>query len=199
MEYFTYTDVSMTNRIEYLMAMGVKVYYHQGHSWAIPESGNVVRVGIDDFAQKLVGKIDAIKCPQVGSEVKQGEKAWTLLVDSKAIDMLSPVDGKIVDINETLLSSPESISKDPYGQSWLMKVHTPELLANLKNLLYGGTARKWMEEVSENFLSRANYNLGPVSQDGGALADGIARNVDRERWDEIAREFFLIPLVPSSL
>src|SRR5665647_54115 len=103
-EYFTYADVSMTNKIEYLMAMGVKVYYHQGHSWAIPESGNVVRVGIDDFAQKLVGKIDAIKCPQVGSEVTQGEKAWTLLVNSKSIDMLSPVDGKIVDINESLLS-----------------------------------------------------------------------------------------------
>jgi len=159
-EYFTYADVSVTNRIEYLMAMGVKVYYHRGHSWAIPESGNVVRVGIDDFAQKLVGKIDAIKCPQVGSEVTQGEKAWTLLVNSKSIDMLSPVDGKIVDINESLLSSPESIRKDPYGQSWLMKVQAPKLSANLKNLLSGGAARKWMEEVSENLLSRTDYNLG---------------------------------------
>jgi glycine cleavage system H protein len=192
MEYFTYADVSVTNRVEYLMAMGVKVYYHQGHSWAIPESGNVVRIGIDDFAQKLVGKIDAIKCPQVGSEVTQGEKAWTLLVNSKSIDMLSPVDGIIVDINESLLSSPESISNDPYGQSWLMKIQAPKLSANLTNLLSGGTARKWMEEVSENLLSRANYNLGPVSQDGGALVNGIARNLDRERWDEIVREFFLI-------
>ena len=192
-EYFTYADVSVTNRIEYLMAMSVKVYYHQGHSWAIPESSNVVRVGIDDFAQKLVGKIDAIKCPQVGSEVTQGEKAWTLLVNSKSIDMLSPVDGKIVDINESLLNSPESIRKDPYGQSWLMKVQAPKLSANLKNLLSGGTARKWMEEVSENLLSRTDYNLGPVSQDGGALVDGIAKNLDRERWDEIVREFFLVP------
>lgn len=192
MEYFTYADVSAINRIEYLMAMGVKVYYHQGHGWAIPESGNMVRVGIDDFAQKLVGKIDAIRCPQAGSEVTQGEKGWTLLVDSKSIDMLSPVDGKIVDINEGLLSSPESIRKDPYGESWLMKVQAPKLSANLKNLLSGGTARKWMEEVSENLLSRVAYNLGPVSQDGGALVDGIARNLDRERWDEIVREFFLI-------
>jgi len=169
-----------------------KVYYHQGHSWAIPESDNVVKVGIDDFAQKLVGKIDAIKLPQVGSEVTQGEKAWSLLAGSKTIDMLSPVDGKVLDINESLLRSPEGISKDPYGQSWLMKVQAPKISANLKNLLSGGLARKWMEGVRENLLARMNYNLGAVSQDGGVPVDGIARNLDREKWDAIVKEYFLI-------
>jgi glycine cleavage system H protein len=169
-----------------------KVYYHQGHSWAMPESGNVVKVGIDDFAQKLVGKIDAIKLPQIGSHVTQGEKAWSLLVGSKSIDMLSPVDGKILDINENLLNAPESIGKDPYGQSWLMKVESPNISANLKNLLSGRLAGKWMEEVRENLLARMHYNLGTVYQDGGVLVDGIARSLDRERWDEIVKEFFLL-------
>jgi hypothetical protein len=49
-----------------------------------------------------------------------------------------------------------------------------------------------MEGVKENLFSRMNYNLGAVSQDGGVPVDGIARNLDRERWDEIAREFLLI-------
>jgi glycine cleavage system H protein len=169
-----------------------KLYYHQGHGWAMPESGNVVRVGMDDFAQKLVGKIDAIQFPQVGSRVTQGEKGWSLLAGSKSIDMLSPVDGEIIEINESLLSSPESIGNDPYGQSWLMKVQAPKISANLKNLLSGGLARKWMEGVRESLLARMNYNLGAVSQDGGVLVDGIARNLDRARWDEIAREYFLI-------
>jgi glycine cleavage system H lipoate-binding protein len=169
-----------------------KVYYHQGHSWAMPESGNVVRVGIDDFAQKLVGKIDSITLPKVGSQVTQGEKAWSLLVGSKSIDMLSPVDGKIVDINEGLLNSPEGINRDPYGQSWLMKVQSPKISANLKNLLSGKLAKRWMEGVRENLLSRMNYNLGTVYQDGGVPVDGIARNLDRKEWDEIVKEFFLI-------
>ena len=168
------------------------MYFHQGHSWAAPEGGEVVRVGMDDFAQKLLGKIDAIKFPQVGSQVTQGEKGWSLLVGSKSIDMLSPVDGKILDINENLLSSPESIGKDPYGQSWLMKVQTPKISSNLKNLLSGELARKWMEGVRENLLARMNYNLGAVYQDGGVPVDGIARNLDPERWDEIVKEFFLI-------
>jgi len=169
-----------------------KLYYHQGHGWALPESGHVVRVGMDDFAQKLVGKIDAIQFPKVGSRVTQGEKGWSLQAGSKSIDMLSPVDGEVIEINENLLKSPESIGKDPYGQSWLMKVQAPKISANLKNLLSGGLARKWMEGVRESLLARMNYNLGAVSQDGGVLVDGIARNLDRERWDEIAKEYLLI-------
>jgi glycine cleavage system H protein len=168
-----------------------KIYYHQGHSWAIPDSGNVVRVGIDDFAQKLVGKIDAIHLPRIGSEVTQGEKGWSLQAGSKSIDMLSPVDGKIVDINKDLLSSPEMIGSDPYGQSWVMKVEAPKISSNLKNLLSGSLAGKWMDGVRDSLLTRMNYNLGAVSQDGGVLVDGIARNIDPERWDEIVREFLL--------
>jgi hypothetical protein len=92
-----------------------------------------------------------------------------------------------------LLSSPEGIRKDPYGQSWVMKIQAPKLSSNLKNLLSGGAARKWMEGVSETLLSRADYRLGPLSQDGGVLVDGIAENLDRERWDELVREFLLVP------
>ena len=168
-----------------------KLYYHQGHSWAMPESNNVVRVGMDDFAQKLVGKIDAVQLPQVGSRVTQGEKGWSLLAGTKSIDMLSPVDGKIIVINERLLNSPESIGQDPYGESWLFQVRAPKVSVNLKNLLSGDLARKWMEGVRESLMARTNYNLGTLSQDGGVLVDGIARNIDQERWDEIAKEYFL--------
>ena len=168
------------------------IYFHQGHSWAAVEDEEVVRVGMDDFARQMLGKIDGIEFPQVGSELEQGEKGWSLLVDSKSIDMLSPVDGKVLEINKDLLSSPENAGEDPYGQSWLMKVQTPRMSANLKNLLSGKVARKWMEEVRENLLSRMNYNLGAVSQDGGVPVNGIARNIDREKWDEIVKDFFMI-------
>lgn len=168
-----------------------KVYYHQGHSWAKPVGGDVVMVGMDDFAHKLVGKIDEIKLPQVGYPVAQGEKAWSLIAGDKTIDMLSPVDGRVLDINENLLSSPEGIGKDPYGQSWLMIVQAPKIKANLKNLLSGGLAGKWMEGVRESLQARMNYNLGALYQDGGVLVDGIARNIDQERWDEIAKDFLL--------
>ncbi|MDZ4164988.1 MAG: glycine cleavage system protein H [Smithellaceae bacterium] len=168
------------------------MFYHQGHSWARPEGGNLVSVGIDDFARKLVGKIDVLQLPPVGSRLTQGEKAWRFLAGSKSLDMLSPVDGKIVARNEGLIGSPEKIGKDPYGQSWLLKVEVPRLSSNLKNLLSGALAGKWLEGVRENLLARMNYNLGSLSQDGGVPVEGIARSLDRERWDELVREYFLI-------
>ena len=174
-----------------------EIYYHLGHSWAVPEGKNVVKVGINDFAQKLVGKIDAIQVPSLGSTIRQGDKGWTLEVDSKPIDMLSPVDGKVIAINEELVRSPENINKDPY-ESWLMKVETPRFSVNKKQLLSGTLAIKWIEDVRENLLSRMNYDLGLVYQDGGLLVEGMARNLDRDKWDEIAKDFFLTHPAESS-
>jgi glycine cleavage system H protein len=167
-----------------------EIYYHLGHAWAVHERKNLVKVGMDDFAQKLVGKIKAVQVPSIGSTVNQGEKAWTLEVDSKKIDMLSPVDGKVVEINEKIVDSPENINKYPYV-NWLMKVESPRFSVNKKQLLSGALAKKWMEEVKENLLSKMNYNLGLVYQDGGVIIDGMAKNLDRDKWDDIARDFFL--------
>lgn len=166
-------------------------YYHLGHSWAIPEARNLVKVGIDDFAQKLVGKIDEIRVPTLGSTLCQGDKGWALKIDSKIIDMLSPVDGKVIAINDEVVHSPETINKDPY-HNWLMKVETPRFSVNKRNLLQGALAKKWIEEVKENLLSKMNPNLGLVYQDGGSIVDGMAKHLDREKWDEIVKDFFLI-------
>ncbi len=168
-----------------------EMYYHLGHSWAVPEGSNVVKVGVDDFAQKLVGKINAIQMPKLGSTIHQGDKGWTLEVDSKAIEMLSPVDGRVVAINEELIHSPQNINQDPY-QNWLMKVEAPRFSVDKKQLLSGGMAKKWIEEVREKLLSRMNYDLGLVYQDGGLLVDGLAKNLDRDKWDEIAKDFLLV-------
>jgi len=168
-----------------------ELYYHLGHSWATPEGKNLVKVGMDDFAQKLVGKISAIQLPGIGSRINQGDKGWTLGVDSKTIDMLSPVDGKVVAINEKILNSPEDINKNPYA-TWLMEVETSRFSANKKQLLSGAVATKWMEDVRENLLSRTSPHLGLVYQDGGLLVDGMAKSLDKDKWDEIVREFFLV-------
>ena len=167
-------------------------YFHPGHTWAAVDTGDMVTVGIDDFAQKLVGKVNAVQLPQVGSTIRQGETAWELQVDSKTIPMLAPVDGKVVAINKDILKSPDGINGDSYGSGWLVKVHSPRLSANLKNLLSGRLAKRWIEETSAQLFSRMNdYNVGLALQDGGVLVDGIAKNLAPEHWHELTKEFFL--------
>jgi glycine cleavage system H protein len=168
-----------------------QVYFHPGHAWVKLAGNNLVTVGMSDFAQKLLGKPETIQLPEVGSLLKQGERGWGLALDSKVIDMLSPVEGQVVAINERVFTDPDHINQDPYGEGWLLQVKAPKLSVNLKNLLSGELARKWMEAVGESLWARMNMALGPVSQDGGIPIQGMARSLDQERWDQIAREFFL--------
>lgn len=167
------------------------LFFHQGHGWAKVESSDVASVGMDDFSQKLMGKIDAVELPEVGSTVRQGEKGWSFQVDSKKIDMLSPVDGKVVAVNEGLRESTAAINEDPYGRGWLLKVQPSKLSTNLRNLFTGTLAGKWTEKVVDDLSAKANYNLGLVLGDGGAPADGMAKSLDAENWDAIVREFLL--------
>lgn len=168
-----------------------KVYFHPGHAWAKVEKGDLLSLGIDDFGQKLVGPINAIQAPAVGARVKQGERAWTLLINGQPIDMLSPVDGEIVAVNEDVLQFPAKVNKDPFGTGWLMMVRNPEKLANLKGLLSGIHAHRWIEEARTKLMAITSHNLGTVLADAGPLRDGIARTLDSERWLQIVKSHFL--------
>lgn len=167
------------------------VYYHQGHSWALPQEGDLVKVGIDDFAQKLVGKPREVYIPTVGSKVEQGEVGWKLGVDSKTIEMLSPVSGEVVAINKRALEDPEVLIRDPYGEGWLMMVKPRNIKANIKNLLSGRLASAWMEATLDRLRERMRGELGLLYQDGGLPVSGLAKALSPEEWDKIAREFLL--------
>ncbi len=168
-----------------------RVYFHPGHAWAAVGDGGVVTVGMDDFAQKLIGRLSSVALPAVGARMGQGEKGWSFVSDSKSVDMLSPVDGTVVAVNEELLRSPERLNLDPYGEGWLLKVSAPRLTANLKQLLSGSLARRWMDEVCERLQAMMTPELGRVYQDGGLPVEGMARGLDPAGWDRVARVFFL--------
>ena len=166
-------------------------FHHQGHSWAMPEGGGVVKIGIDDFAQKLVGIPSSIDLPPVGTRLEQAETGWRMRVDNESIDLLSPVDGEVIDVNESVCRSPELVNRDPYGEGWLMKVRVPRWKTNAGNLLCGAVARTWMDEATAALRARMVTSVGPVLQDGGVPVAGIAKSLSENEWQEIAREFLL--------
>jgi glycine cleavage system H lipoate-binding protein len=170
--------------------------FHQGHTWmkadhTSPNRQRLVKVGLDDFAQKLIGRVDAVELPAVGSRLTQGDKGWSLMVDSEAIPMLSPVDGEVVAVNQEVLRSPGILSRDPYGAGWLLEVNSDRLAADTRNLLSGKVARAWMETSLENLHPVRHEALGPVLQDGGIPLEGIARVLGGDQWVELAKTHLL--------
>lgn len=168
------------------------LFFHPGHTWVRLEGGDTVTVGISDFAQKLVGPLGRIELPAVGTSLVQGEPALRLDADGAAIPMLAPVDGKVVAVNGALASSSESVKQSPYGDGWVMKVKSAKLASNLKNLMSGSFARRWMDTVCETLgAEMAPMELGRVYMDGGLIVDGLARSLAQDEWPTLAKRFFL--------
>lgn len=165
-------------------------YYHRGHSWAMPEKG-FIRVGIDDFAQKMIGRVDTVDAPAVGSSVEQGGVGWRFNVDSKTINMLSPVKGEVVEVNKGVFDNPDLINQDPYGQGWLMKIRPSGMDTNFRNLLTHTLARAWTGMSVDALMGRMGGEVGTVYQDGGTPVSGIARAIDPDSWDSLVKEFLL--------
>lgn len=95
--------------------------YTKTHEW-IKVEGNKARVGITDFAQHEITDIVHIELPENGKDVKKAAPAAVIESVKSAFDIYSPVTGKIVEVNETLLSSPESVNQSPYENGWLFAV-----------------------------------------------------------------------------
>jgi len=168
------------------------VRYHAGHTWALGESRELVRVGLDDFASKLIGKIDSITLPQRGRWVRQGQKIWTIIRDGKSVDMVSPIEGTVTDINEAVMKDPDLARKEPYGEGWLVKVQAPDAKINFRNLLGGALARLWTEESALRLRKRMPMALASaLAQDGGVAVDDIAAHMPDQDWAELTKEFFL--------
>jgi len=165
--------------------------YHPGHTWALSESPTLVRVGMDDFATKIIGRVERIALPQRGQWIRQGQKIWTVFRDGKSVDMLSPIEGQVTDINENAIQDPEQARKDPYSEGWLVSVHSPDAKTNLRNLLTGTLARLWTEQCAARLRAMMPAPAGALAQDGGTAIDDVASQLPDQDWADLGREFFL--------
>lgn len=171
------------------------VYYHPGHTWAAPEGDGVFRVGLDDYALKLVGPPDALKLPEVGSTLEAGERGWSVVRDGKPVALLAPIRGRVTEVNHEAIRNPALLTDDPYGRGWLLKVRAPRPETTTKNLMPWRVATAWMEDASEALSARMQPAVAPalgrVLQDGGVPVAGLAREIDPDRWDRLAAELLL--------
>jgi glycine cleavage system H protein len=108
------------------------IKYSKDHEWASIQ-GDVVTVGINDYAQDQLGEVVFVEMPQVGDSFDEGEEFGTVESVKAVSELYCPVSGEVVEVNDALEDAPELVNNDPYQGGWIMKIKTdnPSEMDNL--------------------------------------------------------------------
>jgi glycine cleavage system H lipoate-binding protein len=167
-------------------------YYHRGHSWARLEHGGFARVGIDDFALRLLGCPTDIELPKIGSHLEQTEVGWTLQRNGNMAGMLSPMSGVVLASNQKALTQLDNMKKDPYGKGWLLVVEPHHLKRDLRNLLFEKEATAWLSAEAQRLEAMVMEEYGmPLAATGGEIVDDIYANLTHFSWETLVHSFLL--------
>ena len=108
--------------------------YSKEHEWVRSESDSVVVMGITEFAQDSLGDVVFVEIPDVDAELTQGEKMGEIESVKAVSDLYSPVSGKVIKRNESLIDNPELVNEGPFEQGWMLKLEIKDC-SELDNLL----------------------------------------------------------------
>ena len=173
-----------------------------GHTWVEVKPSGAATIGVDGFAQKLIGRIDDIVLPEVGKEINRGEVLFAVKQDNHRAAFASPIDGKVIMVDKDLPWHPEMIENDPYKAGWVCAIKPRNLAGNLKHLFTADEAGDWLKSEArrfQEFFAAVNIDqmqLGQVMQDGGELVGGVLEFANDATWKQFNAMFLRPPDKP---
>jgi glycine cleavage system H lipoate-binding protein len=194
-QYFSdqYTVHAVVRPVDVLDVKGFKLphgyYLHRGHTWVKIEEGSTVRVGLDDFALRLLGPLDRVEAPLMGKQVEQDRDDILLSRSSNTARVQAPVSGVVTDINPELREKGNLANDDPYTSGWVMRLHSDNLRRDLKNLMIGEQASEYLDGEIERLYEVIEEEVGSLAADGGYLGDDIYGNLPQTSWNKLTRLF----------
>ena len=168
---------------EYIQGFSVPLdrYYHRGHTWARPEEDGSITIGLDDFAQRVVGIPDAVELPQRGTMLRVNGTAWMAKKRKTNVRILSPVEGEVV----------ETGNED--GKPFL-RIKPVAKENAFTHLLRGSELRAWyLKELERLQVALRSEAVGVSLADGGTPVDDMPREYPEADWDAVWGEVFLEP------
>lgn len=160
------------------------------HSWARLLMNGMVRVGIDDFTHKTIGRIDSVELPGKGRMVAKGDPLFSLLQGDLSLSVPSPVSGKVAGVNVELLDHPELIKLKPYELGWFCRIEPTKLNDDLKELKVGEDAVSWYREEVDRYTEmkqKVAQEKGDDESDAGEYA--ASEGLDPATWVAFSRTF----------
>jgi len=155
------------------------------------ERKRLARVGVDEFAAALMGRIERVELPKPGTWLRQGQKAFTFYRDGEKTEVLSPTEGEVVEVNREIAADASLLRKDPYGSGWLLMVNVPDEETVSRNMVPAGMVRHWMRDAVERLYSLQPQLAGAVAADGGRPAEDLFAALPGASWRDLTAEFFL--------
>ncbi len=129
-----------------------ELYYDERHQWARLD-GDIVAIGLTDYAQKAAGDIVFIDLPRPGTAVGQGDACGSLESGKWVGRIYAPVSGTVVEVNERLGREPRTVNRDPYGAGWIARVRASDP-GQLRQLMRGEALRSFiLAELERDRLS----------------------------------------------
>jgi len=184
---------AVVNPIHVLNIKGFRIpqgyYLHPGHTWVKMEEGGLVKVGLDDFALRLVGPLDRIEAPLMGKEVKQGRADINITRGDHQASLLSPISGVVTAINPILREEGQIANQHPYTEGWVMAVQADHLRHDLKHLMINQETGPFMEKQVGQLYQAIEEIAGPLSTDGGYLGDDIFGSLPGIEWENLIKIF----------
>jgi glycine cleavage system H lipoate-binding protein len=164
-------------------------YYHAGHSWVRFEHGGRVRIGLDDFANRLFGTADAIDLPPLGERLSQHEVGWTFTRQDKPAAVLAPVTGTVLAINEAVVEHPEVVPLDPYRNGWFMILEPAATKRSLKSLYYGRESDLWLENEARDLMRMLGAEYENLAATGARAVSDIYGACTGLDWELLTLRF----------
>jgi len=129
------------------------LYYEENHFW-VKQEGDVVVMGMDDFALKMAGEIVYVQLPEEGKGLSAGKKFAKIESGKWLGKVYAPVSGELVAVNEELETNPGLINEDCYGKGWMYKIK-PSDIGELQKLIRGREAvEKWILADMEKYADQ---------------------------------------------
>jgi glycine cleavage system H protein len=122
------------------------LYYTKEFEWAKVE-GDKVRVGITDYAQKQLREIVYAELPSAGTSITQNTPYGTVESVKAVSDLIAPISGEILEVNQEVQSKPELLNEDPYGKAWLLVLKPSNLQMELVKLMDFNKSAEWHKNL----------------------------------------------------
>ncbi len=171
------------------VSLPVGYYLHSGHTWVKIEDHNTVRIGIDDFASRVLGKFTTIKTPLMGKQIFQGKNAIHISRNGHKASFLSPVSGVITEINSQVSKNPGLINQAPYTDGWVLSLYCPNLKQELKQLMFMDSNKLFMNKEVDRLYAFLEEETQVMAADGGRLGSDLFGNLPGISWERLLKLF----------